>query len=357
MPQPWRNLILRGPVARASLKYRETATLMLDAPFLAPSRLAMFANATLSMSRDGAVLAGNTIEINSGILNEGGVNELPAGPATITGEGVLNFAGVLRINVVEEELILETPINATDGLIANRGTLRILGGGSIGAVDIDDMDMGVVINESTSVLEFQGGETYGTGITNDGMLGIEPFGGSGTVALDDFAQGAAGTLAIDLGGDLAGEFDVLSVADDATLDGSLHVSLDDMFEPALGSTFTILESQNGTVSGQFATLDLPSFAGRTFEVIYDGSSVQLEVIADGGLPGDFDLDGDVDGADFLLWQQGGSPDPLSAGDLAEWQSNYAPNPPAEVAAAAVPEPTSMCCLVLAIGAICLKRRA
>ena len=216
---------LAGPGATGVVELTRNATLMLDAPFLAPSRLAMFANATLSMSRDGAVLAGNTIEINSGILNEGGVNELPAVPATITGEGVLNFAGVLRINVVEEELILETPINATDGLIANRGTLRIRGGGSIGAVDIDDMDMGVVINESTSVLEFQGGETYGTGITNDGMLGIEPLGGSGTVALDDFAQGAAGTLAIDLGGDLAGEFDVLSVADDATLDGSLHVSL------------------------------------------------------------------------------------------------------------------------------------
>ncbi len=40
-------------------------------------------------------------------------------------------------------------------------------------------------------------------------------------------------------------------------------------------------------------------------------------------PGDFDGDGDVDGRDFLAWQRGGSPDPLSAADLAEWQTNYA----------------------------------
>jgi hypothetical protein len=37
---------------------------------------------------------------------------------------------------------------------------------------------------------------------------------------------------------------------------------------------------------------------------------------------DFDADGDVDGRDFLVWQRGGSPTPLSAGDLADWQGSY-----------------------------------
>ena len=31
------------------------------------------------------------------------------------------------------------------------------------------------------------------------------------------------------------------------------------------------------------------------------------------IPGDFDFDFDVDGGDFLIWQRGGSPSPLSAG--------------------------------------------
>jgi hypothetical protein len=38
--------------------------------------------------------------------------------------------------------------------------------------------------------------------------------------------------------------------------------------------------------------------------------------------GDFDGDGDVDGRDFLRWQRGNSPNPLSSGDLALWQEQY-----------------------------------
>ncbi len=38
-----------------------------------------------------------------------------------------------------------------------------------------------------------------------------------------------------------------------------------------------------------------------------------------GLTGDFDSDGDVDGADFLLWQTGSA----TAGDLADWEANFA----------------------------------
>jgi hypothetical protein len=40
------------------------------------------------------------------------------------------------------------------------------------------------------------------------------------------------------------------------------------------------------------------------------------------LPGDFDGNGNVDGRDFLAWQRGGSPTPLSSSDLADWQENY-----------------------------------
>lgn len=59
-----------------------------------------------------------------------------------------------------------------------------------------------------------------------------------------------------------------------------------------------------------------------------------------GTPGDFDLDGDVDGEDFLFWQQGGSPDPLSAEDLLDWESNYGMTS-SVVAIAGVPEPGSL----------------
>ncbi len=64
-------------------------------------------------------------------------------------------------------------------------------------------------------------------------------------------------------------------------------------------------------------------------------------------PGDFDADGDVDGRDFLLWQRGGSPDPFSSDDLAEWQTNYDPGP-LTAGGSLVPEPAAALLLLTAL---------
>ena len=42
------------------------------------------------------------------------------------------------------------------------------------------------------------------------------------------------------------------------------------------------------------------------------------------MTGDFDGDGDSDGFDFLKWQRGESPNPLSQEDLAYWKANFQP---------------------------------
>jgi hypothetical protein len=57
-------------------------------------------------------------------------------------------------------------------------------------------------------------------------------------------------------------------------------------------------------------------------------------------PGDFDLDGDVDGFDFLKWQRGESPNPLSPSDLADWEANYDNVASLTASSVAVPEPTT-----------------
>ena len=69
---------------------------------------------------------------------------------------------------------------------------------------------------------------------------------------------------------------------------------------------------------------------------------------------DYDHDDDVDGLDFLKWQRGESPDPLSAGDLALWEDQYG-SPPPLAAASAVPEPTT-CTLTLAALCLAMSRR-
>ena len=77
------------------------------------------------------------------------------------------------------------------------------------------------------------------------------------------------------------------------------------------------------------------------------------------LPGDFDNDGDVDGRDFLRWQRGGSPNPLSASDLALWQGNYGNGGLSALATStAVPEPSALLLSCVGLGAIfVLKRQA
>ncbi len=74
-----------------------------------------------------------------------------------------------------------------------------------------------------------------------------------------------------------------------------------------------------------------------------------------GLDGDFDGDGDVDGADFLAWQRGESPNGATTGDLALWQSGYGTSS-SLASAATVPEPTSLLLLsIAALGTLCCTR--
>ena len=76
-------------------------------------------------------------------------------------------------------------------------------------------------------------------------------------------------------------------------------------------------------------------AGNGVDVVLIGLSSETV-----GIPGDFDGDSDVDGRDFLIWQRGNSPNPLSSTDLSTWQTNYG-NGPLVAAVSAVPEPASL----------------
>ena len=111
--------------------------------------------------------------------------------------------------------------------------------------------------------------------------GILQLGGNYTQL--DFA-----TLKIDLGGTAAGEFDQLQVAGNASLNGTLDVSMLDGFTATAGQTFDIITANS--VTGTFDNVIAPE--GMDVQVTYSNNSVSLQVTA--GLAGDFDADGDVD---------------------------------------------------------------
>ncbi len=106
--------------------------------------------------------------------------------------------------------------------------------------------------------------------------------------------------------------------------------------------------------------DYPDAIGKNLgiEIANIGSSsgllgldeIRLERILPGiELEGDFDGDLDIDGADFLKWQRGESPNGPGATDLALWQNNF--STPAGLAAgnSTVPEPSLAVLIGMMIG--------
>jgi hypothetical protein len=98
------------------------------------------------------------------------------------------------------------------------------------------------------------------------------------------------------------------------------------------------------------------------------NAVQWVYAAATAIPGDFDLDGDVDGADFVVWQTHfptatgaelitGDADldgDVDGADFVAWQTNF----PSAPAAAAVPEPSGILLIAggFALAATLLRRR-
>ena len=82
---------------------------------------------------------------------------------------------------------------------------------------------------------------------------------------------------------------------------------------------------------------------------------ELSLITVAGLPGDFNGDSRVDGADFLVWQRGGSPTPLSADDLNAWKTGFGAGASSPTVGA-VPEPSTAALLVLASVGVFRRRR-
>jgi len=83
----------------------------------------------------------------------------------------------------------------------------------------------------------------------------------------------------------------------------------------------------------------------------NGNTIYTTLIA--GLPslpqdGDFDEDGDIDGTDFLIWQQDSN-----IGSLGDWETNFGTSAPLP-ATVAIPEPTSL--LLVFVTVLCCSIR-
>ncbi|HEX6961940.1 MAG TPA: retropepsin-like aspartic protease [Lacipirellula sp.] len=163
-----------------------------------------------------------------------------------------------------------------------------------------------------------------------------------------FANGPDATLEIGIQGTAAGtQYSQLIVDGDANLDGSLSAQLffAGGFTPSLGNVFTILTATN--ISGQFDSLNVPTLApNKMWQVTYDATAVLLKVT----IPGDFNGDFTVDGADLDTWSEGFGT-LFSGASFLDWQRNLGMS---LSLVAAVPEPSALA--LVAVAAMMLVRR-
>jgi hypothetical protein len=292
-------------------------------------------------------LQGGTVQFAQALTNGATGDILGRGTLTTGGTGLTN----------EGDLALSNGQTDIFGDVANQTTGRVIISGNSDVTFWDDVsDSGTLFNVSTgSSVTFFG--TAGFGIAGGGDVffeddvtpgsspGLETFGGN-------VHLGVLSNLQIEIAGMVSGsEFDVLSVLGDVTLGGTLDVSLLNPFSLIPGQSFEIIDV-GGSLSGTFLGLAegglVGNFGGTNLLITYAGGDGN-DVILLSALPGDFDIDGDVDGNDFLLWQR----DP-SVGSLANWEANYGMVAPLAAASAAVPEPNSLALLCLG-GLLPLRR--
>ena len=114
------------------------------------------------------------------------------------------------------------------------------------------------------------------------------------------------------------------------------------------TTYAAMTVDGGATEGSYADF-FNSFAVTSWS---DGLDSTEGLTIEPPLVGDFDLDSDVDGADFLMWQR----DP-SIGSLTDWQTNYGSPPPLADSRAAVPEPATVLLLVAMTSMLCASWQA
>ncbi|HEX6963008.1 MAG TPA: autotransporter-associated beta strand repeat-containing protein, partial [Lacipirellula sp.] len=148
----------------------------------------------------------------------------------------------------------------------------------------------------------------------------------------DLTLNAGSTLALDIATPDA--LDRLAVAGNLLAGGTLQVMMQaGAPSPTAGDVFDILDFTSA--AGAFSSLSLPSLtAGLAWDATSLLATGELSVVTAGGLPGDFDADSDVDGADFLAWQRN-----MGVGSLNDWKADFGANAVTPVAGV-VPEPAA-----------------
>ena len=340
-------------------------TLKVDSSAVTGEGLVHFASGTFHLTDAG----GYTVGANSGSIDKVlGFDHvsIPNGGGLIVDENLsvptatsitVNSGAVGADEIINNGLVIaaDSTLSTTSGL-TNHANLVLVESTVEGALN----NFGGSTVTVVATVDFNGlvsgpGNFFGPGTANfnGGMApGASPAEVTfeGSVSLAD-----TNTLFIEIGGTTLGDdYDSLSIAGSAELDGLLSVSLDG-FTPTAGEEFTILTASSISNHG----LALGGPAANLFRLMVDSSSVILQAIAL-GLPGDYNQNGTVDAADYTLWRDNfGSgtslPNDDTPGvgqdDYARWKTHFGETAGSAAAVGtntSVPEPTTVFLAAIAL---------
>lgn len=302
-------------------------------------------------------------------------NIMKTGTSTVQLKGSNTFRGNLIINGGQ------VSVTGGTGAINGANSINIGSAGKL-ALDSGNITVNSIDNFNGGEFDFDGGTlkvvNYFGDLSNNGgnySPGISP---ASSAVYGNYSQTAASKLTMELSGTSAGwDSDQLLVAGSASLAGTLQIDLLNGFAPQQGDIFNLIVSAGG-INGTFAnTIIPPLLGGLTWRLAYSPSMVELiigppEVSTVNPIPGDYNGNGTVDAADYVVWRKmfgqtgpelaadGTGDNIVDSGDLNFWRArfgNVTPPPPGTGSSTAVPEPSSIMTSLAAVLALLTGARS
>ncbi len=227
---------------------------------------------------------------------------------TFSGDGTYELSGAGRLEADEERVGCE----GTGAFIQTGGTNAVGGvlsiaceAGAAGTYELSggELSAGEVHIGPRGRLDLTGGvfrtRRVEGDLVNDGATFVPDASLAATEIDGNYTQNA-GRLAIGISGTGPGEYDVLSVSGNVVPGGVLDLETIGGFQPQYGDEFEIVQA-GGSIAGVFDLIEGVELApNMSLAVLYDANTI----VAVATLPGDADVDGDVDRLDFLVLEDG-----------------------------------------------------
>jgi hypothetical protein len=206
------------------------------------------------------------------------------------------------------------------GTATSLGTLNLYGG---------ELATPLLSKGAASEFNFTGGtlqaDVVDFDLTNEGGT-LAPGRSIGTTYITGDLALDSGVLEIEIGGNQLGQFDRVEVDGAVALGGTLRVEFIELdsgpYVPQQGDSFPFLAAFGGG-GGMFDVLDLPDLSpGLAWALGLGDVTYYLTIVAAPTLPGDFNNDGTVDLADYVVWRKGGSAVATTPENYEIWRTHF-----------------------------------